>query len=420
MVGLALRPMRVGAGPVTYSAGPEPVNPDSLPSSTSRGIGEGASELSPSGHTPYSLRMSSVASLLLLAPACSPVDPQPGQLGGPCRASLTPCDPGLSCNGNGCAEPNGQSGANYGATFTFKDNKKAVEADGKDTTIITTRFFETTDGLTEPAPANLQFRMWVDPPEAGTLEFSGTSNPEVMSDNSRVPWRITDDSGGATVRFTGCDKELSGCIKFATIRVAVAPDVLVAVSSVAIENIGAGPALPPPGPEAEPGEPGVIPTPPLPEGYGPDERCVGRSNEIYVNADEESRLFRGEGTFPITEWRLRAVIPPLEAPSLLLQITPEGLPTTSIRINAPTGEVIMVGEYPNVVDPSRSEDGFAQFSLQATESMFGSTCSRLMERRFAVQELRIEDGKIQRMTFSFVHGCDGGIIEGCFTIEPIP
>ena len=76
--------------------------------------------------------MTSVAGLLLLAPACSPVDPQPGQLGGPCRASLTPCDDGLVCDGTGCAEGSDEGSANYGVTFDFKDDKAAVQADMKE------------------------------------------------------------------------------------------------------------------------------------------------------------------------------------------------------------------------------------------------------------------------------------------------
>jgi hypothetical protein len=367
--------------------------------------------------------MSFVASLLLLAPACSPVDPQPGQLGGPCRASLTPCDPGLECNGSGCAEPSGQGSANYGVTFAFKDNKTAVQADGSDNTIITARFSETNNGLSEPAPPNLQFRMWVDPPSAGTLEFSGTSNPEVMSEDSRVPWRITDASGSATVRFTGCDKALPDCIKFATVRVAIAPDVLVPVANVAIENIGAGPARPvTPEPEGQPGEPDVIATRPLPDGFGPTEACIGRSNEIYLKGDETAQVFRGEGTFGISEWRLRQPISVASIDSLKLEIISEELGTAvTFTVNlTTTGADLEIGEYDAVTSTSDPVEGSAQFGFLLAEGMLGTSCSRSSERRFAVQELRIEQSKIQKLTMSFVHGCDGGIIEGCFSIQPIP
>lgn len=377
------------------------------------------------GTTPYSqgmrstiFMMTSVAGLLLLAPACSPVDPQPGQLGGPCRASLTPCDDGLVCDGTGCAEGSDEGSANYGVTFDFKDDKAAVQADGSDNTILAVRFFETIDGLSQPAPPNLQFRMWVDPPSAGTLEFNATANPEVMSENSRVPWRISDANGGATVRFTGCDKALPDCIKFATIRVAITPDPLVSVGTVAIENIGAGPAIPvEPGPE---GEPDVVPTPPLPEGFGPTQKCVGRSNEIYMKGDETAMFFRGEGTFPIQSWSLRAAIRPTSTQALLLEVIAEELPPILVRVNvADLDQDLLPGEYPDVVSPSDGEEGFARFGLQAAEGMFGTTCSRFMERRFAVQEIRIEGSNVQKLTMSFVHGCDGGIVEGCFTIQPI-
>ena len=367
------------------------------------------------------LKISSVVGLLLSAPACSPVDPQPGQLGGPCRASLTACDPGLVCDGTGCAEPRGEASANYGVTFAFKDNKSAVEADGADNTIMTARFFESVNGLSQPAPENLQFRMWVDPPSAGTLEFNPTSNPEVLSDDSRLPWRIIDANGAATVRFTGCDKALPGCIKFATIRVAVTPEPLVSVGTVAIENIGAGPAIPvPPEPDGEPGEPEAIPTPPLPAGFGPTETCVGRSNEMYLKGDATAQVFRGEGTFPLTEWRSQAALPPNSTDALSIRLVAEDLPTIVIELRSPADEDLGPGEYADVVSPTDMLEGSAKLSIQANGGMFGSSCSRPMERRFAIQELRIENAAIQKMTMSFVHGCDGGIVQGCFTIEPVP
>lgn len=369
--------------------------------------------------------MRSVHSVLILAvgalfgaPACTEVDPQPGQLGGPCRASFTPCDDGLVCNGNGCERPSGSAEPDIDVTFTFKDGKGAVQADGQDNTILIARFFQTANGLTEPAPENLQFRMWVDPPQAGTLEFSGASNPEVTGDDGLVPFRIVDANGAATVRFTGCDKALPGCIRFATIRVAIAPDVLSPVAGVAIENIGAGAVARPVDPE----DPEEVPTPPLPDGFGPIEKCTGVMNRMYLQGDETARIYQGTGDhFEVDSWQLLNGIRQDDTDDMILKMDSDTLgASVIITVNTTqVGEPLDAREYDPAVDTAVIEEGVAQFNITLIKDGVEAVCSRAMERRFAVQSLRIAAAKVEHLALSFVQACDGGIIQGCLNIAPI-
>lgn len=355
---------------------------------------------------------------LLGAPACTEVDPQPGQLGGPCRASFNPCDGDLVCNGNGCQAPTGEVDADYDVTFTFKDGKTAVNADGVDTTIVTVRFFQTVDGISQSAPANLQFRMWVDPPSAGQIEFAASSNPEVAPDDGGVPYRLADASSSATVRFTGCDKALSGCPRFATIKVATAPNALLPIASTPIENLGAGLT---PTPEPDGMEPEAIPTPALPDGYGPFEQCAGSVNEIYLKGDDNAQAFQGPGErFAVDSWRLRNAIRPNDTDDLIIEMESDTL-GASMLVTISTisvGSPLEIAEY-DAVDTAVTEEGMAQFNLQFIQGGQRVTCSREMERRFAVQNLRIANGAVQHLALSFLQACDGGIVQGCFNIQPI-
>jgi hypothetical protein len=333
---------------------------------------------------------------------------------------LTPCDPGLICNGNGCQETGGGvDDQNIGVTFTFRDGKTGVEADGKDNTILVARFARVVNGLAEPAPDNLQFRMWVDPPEAGTLEFDANANPEVQG-AGRVPYRIVDASGNATVRFTGCNKEAEGCVAFANIRVAIAPDVLVPVDSVAVENIGAivvpvGPVDP-----ENPEDPMAIPTPPLPDGFGPRERCAGQSNVLFLEGTENAKVYNGAATtFPIDSWENSAALPPQNTNFLNLELQSEsvGNSVTFFINSRPTDEWLVPQEYSEVTSVSEAAPGEVRFEFAIRGGPLGEQCSRNMERRFAIQQLVVEGGKLKRLALSFVQGCDGGIIEGCLNLE---
>lgn len=350
---------------------------------------------------------------------CTSADPQPGQLGGPCRASLTPCDPGLICNGNGCQQTGGgESSGEIGITFSFRDGKTGVEADGKDTTILVARFTRLNNGVPEPAPDNLQFRMWVDPPEAGTLEFDSNANPEVQG-QGRVPYRITDANGAATTRFTGCNKASEGCVAFANIRVAVAPDVLVPLDSVAVENIGAVVVPVEPSEPGDPEEPVAIPTPPLPDGFGPRDRCAGQDNVLYLEGTDEARVYNGEGTtFMVDSWQNFASVASGMPSRLTLRLLSESVGhEVSFSITSePIGEPLMEVDYDDVTSVMNPDDGFAGFQFSILDGPLGSQCSVNMQRRFSIQRLLIEGGALQRIAVSFIHGCDGGVVQGCFNL----
>lgn len=353
---------------------------------------------------------------------CTSADPQPGQLGGPCRASLTPCDPGLICNGNGCQQTGGgEPSGEIGVTFSFRDGKTGVEADGKDTTILVARFTRLNNGVPQPAPDNLQFRMWVDPPEAGTLEFDSNANPEVQG-QGRVPYRITDANGAATARFTGCNKESEGCVAFANIRVAVAPDVLVPLDSVAVENIGAVVVPVDPGDPEDPEEPVAIPTPPLPDGFGPRERCAGQNNVLYLKGTETAKVYNQDGmVFSIDTWQNTSALPPQNADFLNLELQSEavGNEVTFFINSRPTDAWLVPQEYADVTSVSAAVDGQIRFEFAIRNGPLGEQCSRDMDRRFAIQQLVIEGGVLKRLALSFVQGCDGGIIEGCLNLEAV-
>ncbi|MCA9528346.1 MAG: hypothetical protein KC549_18805, partial [Myxococcales bacterium] len=169
-----------------------------------------------------------------MAPACSDVDPQPGQEGGACRVSLEPCDPGLLCFGGGCHEPPGGDSTTIGVQWSFPlMGKDAVEADGVDSMVVQATLFDLATG--EPMPQNFGFRMWAEPTGIGTLEILRDFNPL----DAEGRWSLLDDQGRAFARFTSCDKAAADCFRYATIRIAVEPRLLAPIDQITVENKGA-------------------------------------------------------------------------------------------------------------------------------------------------------------------------------------
>lgn len=172
--------------------------------------------------------------LILAFLACSNVDPQPGQEGGACRVSLEPCDPGLVCFGGGCNPPPEEEEAQVGVQWTFPpDNKMAVQADGQDALNVLAVLTDRTTG--ELMHQNFGFRMWVEPAEAGTLTILRDFNPL----DAEGRWSLLDAEGRAVARFVGCNKDAPGCVRYASIRIAVEPRPLAAIDQVVVENLGA-------------------------------------------------------------------------------------------------------------------------------------------------------------------------------------
>lgn len=381
--------------------------------------------------------------VVLAVAGCAPVEALPGQAGGPCRASLTPCDPGLSCAGNGCEADTPQSASKVDVAFALKDGKSAVEADGRDTTVLTARFAEVSAGYPDSAPPNLQFRMWVDPPEAGTIEFSATSNPEVQADARSLAWRITDANGAATVRFTGCDKAMPGCVRFAAIRVAIAPNALVPIGMVAVENIGAEPpperVSPDPDrrPDTEPTRPSVVDSASSSSESEVSDvadfptRCASpntaylhlpnglvatfagavpppRTYVVYA-ADSSDALFEGEAD----ETFLSFAVTPFEWTSDSSRF--DGPPDVGPRLYASFGgRDLLSGGVVNV-RPERREDDHSPrprgeprmtLELKRTNGFLGTWLSCSRDGRFMVHEFVAVDGVIDQAIVSFERNCD--------------
>lgn len=167
--------------------------------------------------------------------ACSDAEPLPGQEGGPCRVSLEPCEAPLICTQGGCRQPPEEEETPVGVQWSFPlmNGRDQVQADGVDSLVVQAVL---TDRLTgETLPQNFGFRMWVEPPEAGTLTILRDFNP--LDADGR--WSLLDAEGRAVATFTSCNKEVAGCVRYASIRLAVEPRPLTAIDQIIIENLGA-------------------------------------------------------------------------------------------------------------------------------------------------------------------------------------
>ncbi len=156
---------------------------------------------------------------------CGDTEPKPGEEGGTCRISYTPCDPGLVCTPSGCDTPRPpDDGGVPELNVEWQLEKMSLHADGKETVIAVFDLTERESG--EPYAGDV--RVWIDPASAGVVQ----------------PPRVElDEEGHGVTRLTVCDGRNPACPMQAAFKIAVIEEPLVALSaSPIIRILGTGQA----------------------------------------------------------------------------------------------------------------------------------------------------------------------------------
>lgn len=319
--------------------------------------------------------------------ACSEAEPLPGQEGGACRVSLEPCDSPLVCTAGGCQAPpeEAEAAVNVQWSFPLMGGREQVEADGVDSLVVQAVLTNRATG--ELMPQNFGFRMWVDPPEAGTLTILRDFNP--LDANAR--WSLLATEGRAVATFTGCDKTQPGCVRYAAIRLAVEPRPLAAIDQVIIENIGA----PVPGGggaggaggdvTGAGGEGGEVPEGPLPP-LGPCPQDVARlqigSQMLEMTIDQTQirqvspRILNASFG---NEAQVAAVSFLIDGSSLSEDLTPRSYPEVGMDLS---------------------------IEFRATFEN-ASVCSGFKPDRFTIERLQTEDGTLEAFSAQIGGYCEG-------------